>query len=123
MSSREIKITISKIPNLPKSRLIGGLKFYQRKEIKDAVAYLRLIKNFHDEISLDRIIDESTRGIGKISLQKWLDFSHLNNLDPITAGESLNETSGLPTVKILEIKKFCALLKTAEFTSKPAAAI
>lgn len=91
-------------------RIIGGVKFYQRKEIKDAVAYLRLIKNFNDEISLERIVDESTKGIGKITLQKWLDFSHLHNLNPIAAGEKINEDSGLAPSKILEIKKFCAFI-------------
>lgn len=91
-------------------RIIGGVKFYQRKEIKDAIAYLRLIKNFSDEISLGRIVDESTRGIGKITLQKWLDFSHLNNLNPIAAGEKIAESSGLPPSKISEIKKFCAFI-------------
>jgi len=99
-------------------RIIGGVKFYQRKEIKDAVAYLRLIKNFSDEISLARILDESTRGIGKISLQKWLDFSHLNNLDAIAVGEKIKETSGLPPVKILEIKKFCAFIISAKEKSQ-----
>ena len=88
-------------------RIIGGVKFYQRKEIKDAVAYLRLIKNFQDEISLSRILDESTRGIGKITLQKWLDFSHSSDSDPITAGKKITENSELPSAKILEIKKFC----------------
>jgi DNA helicase-2/ATP-dependent DNA helicase PcrA len=83
------------------------VKFYQRKEIKDAVAYLRLIKNFNDEISLARIIDESTKGLGKITLQKWLDFSKLNQLNPIAAGKKIDADSSLNSSKILEIKKFC----------------
>lgn len=49
-------------------KIVGGLKFYERKEIKDIIAYLRLIYNPSDNISLKRIINEPKRGIGKTSL-------------------------------------------------------
>ena len=51
-------------------KIIGGLKFYERKEIKDIIAYLRLIQNSNDNLSLRRIINEPKRGIGKTSLDK-----------------------------------------------------
>ncbi len=49
-------------------KVVGGVKFYERKEIKDAIAYLRLVQNPSDNISLKRIINEPKRGIGKTSL-------------------------------------------------------
>ncbi len=49
-------------------KVVGGVKFYERKEIKDAIAYLRLIQNPADNLSLKRIINEPKRGIGKTSL-------------------------------------------------------
>ena len=55
--------------NIP-YKIIGGLKFYERKEIKDTIAYLRLIQNPNDNLSLRRIINEPKRGIGKTSLDK-----------------------------------------------------
>ena len=55
--------------NIP-YKIIGGLKFYERKEIKDVIAYLRLIQNSSDNLSLKRIINEPKRGIGKTSLDK-----------------------------------------------------
>ena len=55
--------------NIP-YKIIGGLKFYERKEIKDLIAYLRLIQNSSDNLSLKRIINEPKRGIGKTSLDK-----------------------------------------------------
>ena len=55
--------------NIP-YKIIGGLKFYERKEIKDIIAYLRLIQNSSDNLSLRRIINEPKRGIGKTSLDK-----------------------------------------------------
>ena len=56
-------------------KIIGGLKFYERKEIKDAIAYLRLIHNQNDNMSLRRIINEPKRGIGKTSLDKVQELS------------------------------------------------
>ncbi|MGN1326833.1 MAG: 3'-5' exonuclease, partial [Clostridia bacterium] len=53
----------------------GGLKFYERKEIKDIIAYLRLIHNTADNLSLKRIINEPKRGIGKTSLEQVQELS------------------------------------------------
>jgi DNA helicase-2/ATP-dependent DNA helicase PcrA len=50
-------------------QIIGGVKFYERKEIKDMLAYLRLIQNFRDLVSLKRVINIPTRGIGDKSYQ------------------------------------------------------
>lgn len=51
-------------------KIVGGLKFYERKEIKDIIAYLRLVYNPKDNLSLKRIINEPKRGVGKTSLDK-----------------------------------------------------
>lgn len=56
-------------------KIIGGLKFYERKEIKDIISYLRLIQNTADNLSLKRVINEPKRGIGKTSLDKIEDLS------------------------------------------------
>ncbi len=57
-------------------KIIGGLKFYERKEIKDIISYLRLIQNQSDNLSLKRIINEPKRGIGKTSLDKVEEISN-----------------------------------------------
>ncbi len=54
-----------------KYRLVGGVKFYSRKEVKDIIAYLRLILNPQDNISLNRIINLPTRGIGALTLERY----------------------------------------------------
>ena len=46
-------------------KIVGGVRFYERKEIKDALAYMRLIINPHDDVSLRRVINVPARGIGK----------------------------------------------------------
>lgn len=65
--------------NIP-YRIVGGLKFYDRKEIKDVIAYLRLIQNPADNISLKRIINVPRRGIGKVTLDKLEAFSIENDV-------------------------------------------
>lgn len=61
-------------------RIIGGLKFYERKEIKDTISYLRLIQNPADNLSLQRIINEPKRGIGKTSLEKVEEIANTNGI-------------------------------------------
>ena len=51
-------------------RLVGGLRFYDRAEIKDLISYIRLITNNHDDFSLKRIINKPKRGLGKASIDK-----------------------------------------------------
>lgn len=74
-------------------RIIGGVKFYQRKEIKDVIAYLRLIQNFNDEVSLERVINEPKRGIGDVTLSHWISISKEQNLSPIEAGLKIKNSN------------------------------
>jgi len=76
--SRAIEDSLRK-RNIP-YRVYGGLSFYQRKEIKDVLAYLRLIVNPNDEESLKRIINYPTRGIGVTTIDKLIIASKENNL-------------------------------------------
>ena len=58
--------------------IVGGTKFYDRKEIKDLFAYLRLIANPDDDISLRRVINVPKRGIGATSMDKVADYAACN---------------------------------------------
>ena len=60
-------------------KIYGGLSFYQRKEIKDLIAYFRLIVNHNDNESFKRIINYPARGIGKTSLNKITQAANSNN--------------------------------------------
>lgn len=61
-------------------RIIGGHRFYDRKEIKDVIAYLRTIQNPHDDISLKRIINVPKRGIGKVTLDRVESLAFANGV-------------------------------------------
>lgn len=90
-------------------KVVGGYYFYNRKEIKDLIAYLRLIYNPHDQISLTRIINVPKRGIGESAIR------NLENLALIN-GNSLYEN--LSTKKELEFKRIIdELIVDAESSS------
>ncbi|MBE3595923.1 MAG: DNA helicase PcrA [Hydrogenibacillus sp.] len=64
-------------------RIVAGLRFYERKEIKDVLAYLRLIANPGDTLSLERIMNVPRRGIGDVSWQKALAYAEAHGLRPL----------------------------------------
>ncbi|WP_019155510.1 DNA helicase PcrA [Robertmurraya massiliosenegalensis] len=69
--------------------IVGGIKFYDRKEIKDILAYLRLIANPDDDISLQRVINVPKRGIGSSSIDKIANFANLHDISMFDALESI----------------------------------
>ncbi len=75
--------------------IIGGLKFYARKEIKDILAYLKLILNHKDAVSLARIINVPRRGIGHVSFRKIISFAEKNEITPVEALLRSAEINGL----------------------------
>lgn len=75
--------------------MVGGLKFYERKEIKDLLAYLRLIANPADRVSLARIINVPKRGIGSASLGKILTYAGERGNNLVEVLENAGEIKGL----------------------------
>lgn len=90
--------------NLP-YRVVGGLKFYDRKEIKDIISYLKLIANPNDSISLQRIINTPARGIGKTSFDKLFEISQSARI-PIWQVISDDLLPGKQPKGLEEFKKF-----------------
>ena len=87
----EDSLRLNKIPY----RIFGGVSFYNRKEIKDILAYLRLIVNSNDEESLKRVINYPARGIGLVTINKIIISAQKNSLslyDTIKRHRELNIT-------------------------------
>ncbi|MBA1434705.1 DNA helicase PcrA [Bombilactobacillus bombi] len=74
-------------------QIIGGHKFYDRKEIRDVLAYLQLIANPQDSLSFVRIVNAPKRGIGVTSLEKLQDFAAQNHLSLLQAARQARQAS------------------------------
>jgi DNA helicase-2/ATP-dependent DNA helicase PcrA len=91
-------------------KIYGGLSFYQRKEVKDFIAYLRLIANTKDEEALKRIINYPVRGIGKTTVEKCLVIAGEHN---ITFFEVLEKAKGFgfKAGTLTAIEEFVTMIK------------
>lgn len=97
--------------NLP-YKVYGGISFYQRKEVKDMLAYFRLCINFYDEEALLRVINYPARGIGKKSVEKIQNYANENNLNIWDVLENLQQHS--PDINrgtLNKISKFIEMIK------------
>jgi DNA helicase-2/ATP-dependent DNA helicase PcrA len=97
--------------NIP-YRIIGGLKFYDRKEIKDIMAYLKFINNPLDDISLRRIINVPKRSIGDSTVQKVQEFASSMDECMYSVLLDVEQVLNLPARAISSIKKFVSLINS-----------
>ena len=77
-----------------KYRLVGGVKFYQRREVKDVITYLRLINNPNDEISFTRVVNVPLRGLGQKSVLDLSRWARAEGISMFTAMGRLADGSG-----------------------------
>ncbi|WP_024371760.1 DNA helicase PcrA [Exiguobacterium sp. ZOR0005] len=92
--------------NIP-YKMVGGTKFYERKEIKDVLAYLRLIANPDEDISFVRVVNEPKRGIGAATVDKLGDFASMQGVSLMEAIRDI-ELSGIAprtATKLAEFRK------------------
>lgn len=89
--------------------MVGGTRFYDRAEIRDMLAYLKLIANFRDDISLMRIINVPRRGIGPTTMQKLAEYSHAGNMS-MFEGIMASADAELPAAAKLKLQNFSALV-------------
>ena len=102
------------IQNSVPYNIVGGLKFYDRKEIKDAIAYLRLILNPDDAVSLLRVINTPRRGIGKTTINSLIDASQQLGVPlwEIVSDETSATTMSGRAAK--SVNKFVQMIETAK---------
>ncbi len=120
IQSRVIETTLSGhgIPY----RVLAGLRFYDRKEVKDALAYLRLMQNPSDNISLIRVVNEPSRKIGATTLEKVSEYANQNGMSMFDAMERANEIPEFVRLaeKVQEFVKIIRRIKSLSEGKRPA---
>ncbi len=91
-------------------RIYGGLKFYDRKEIKDIIAYLKLIYNTDDSQSFRRIVNVPKRAIGDTTVKNLQDYADKFDISLFAAAERIDENNEIPQRTRSKIKDFAQLI-------------
>lgn len=91
-------------------KVVGGVRFYERKEVKDLLAYLRVLANPSDEVSLRRIINVPKRGIGDRALDYVDAFAHDQQLSFWQGLHQCSEISDMPTRAASSIHQFLSMI-------------
>jgi DNA helicase-2/ATP-dependent DNA helicase PcrA len=92
-------------------KLIGGPRFYERREVKDLLAYLRLILNPFDAVSLRRVINSPPRGIGQVSMQRLEEFAASRQLSLFEVLEQVDEVPSLTPRVRAAAQQFVAIIR------------
>ena len=100
-------------------RLVGGIRFYQRREVKDLMAYLHLLYNPQDEVNLTRVVNVPPRGIGAKSMQELVRWSQRENISLYTAMQRIAQArqqgeqcpAPLPNRAASSIANFCEIVQ------------
>lgn len=91
-------------------RIVGGLRFYQRKEIKDMMAYLRLIENPKDDVSFKRVVNYPKRGIGDTTVAAMSELARLKNLSLFELAVDKSANSELGRTVVVKLARFVEII-------------
>lgn len=91
-------------------RMVGGLRFYERAEVKDILAYLRYVLNPSDLLALDRLVTVPRRGVGDKSLAEWVDIARSAGVSTLVAAID-HRGSGSPIDRSVGIQKIASLVQ------------
>ena len=92
-------------------KVVGGVRFYERREVRDALAYLRVLVNPLDEVSLRRIINVPKRGIGDKAIEQIDAHAQRQRLSFIDALRAVEEAPGMATRSINAVQEFVTLIE------------
>jgi superfamily I DNA/RNA helicase len=90
-------------------RIVGGFRFYERAEIRDALAYLRLVGQPSDDLAFERIFNTPKRGLGDKTLEKLFRFARANQVPLLRAAYDIADTDELPARARTRCWRWCAI--------------
>ena len=99
--------------------MVGGFSFYERAEIKDLLGYLRLVRNPHDSMALQRVINTPVRGIGKTTLETLERLALETGPSTWDAMAAANDEPLIPTRALMAIEWFRQLILDAQAMMDP----
>lgn len=99
-------------------KIVGGTRFYERKEIKDALAYLRLVYQPDDRISFERVVNTPARGLGAKSLERLAEFSRQENIGILESAARANDIGGLTSRAVNSLTNFAHLIASLRIASE-----
>lgn len=102
--------------NLP-YQIIGGVRFYERREIKDALAYLRFVFQPQDRVSFSRIVNLPPRGLGDKSLQVVTEYARTSGLNMLEAAAAADKIDGLTARAKNSLTQFATLIESLRIDS------
>ena len=91
-------------------RIIGGIKFYERAEIKDCIAYLRIINQTRDDLAFERIVNVPKRSIGDTTIKQIIEFGKSNKLSLIESSKKLLEENKIKPKTKIGLKSIIGLI-------------
>jgi DNA helicase-2/ATP-dependent DNA helicase PcrA len=99
-------------------KIVGGTRFYERKEIKDALAYLRLVYQPNDRVSFERVVNMPARGLGAKSLERLTEFARADDLGIVEAAARANDIPGLTGRAVNSLTSFAHLIASLRIASE-----
>ncbi|MBX9789632.1 MAG: UvrD-helicase domain-containing protein [Pirellulales bacterium] len=90
-------------------QMVHGVEFYQRREVKDLLAYLDLLNNPRNEVAFLRVVNTPPRGIGKSTIARIVDYAAARRLAPLAAARESGLIDGLPKRAAVAVAKFVAM--------------
>jgi len=92
-------------------KVVGSLKFYERQEIRDIVAYIKLAVKCHDDLPFERIINKPARSVGKTTLQKIKDFANERQISLLSASEIMVQEGAFAKKTTESLRNFVSMVQ------------
>ena len=92
-------------------QIVGGVRFYERREVQDVLAYLRLISNPKDRDAFDRVVNHPSRGVGRVTLQRLSDFAATSSATLLEAAAEAERAPGIPPAGARGLIAFSDLIR------------